>query len=357
MTASDSTVSTGGDFDVGERFCARGYVDFTNVCLSVNHDFIIGQAGGGDGTAEISGGNSVVSALAIADRSCAGGSGYITINCGAQFLVDGAGGNRCTRIGWAGTCNSAQLHVDGACTVVTINDPVNITMSNQGVIELGCDGTITGSSLIEFTTCAIIRGDGVLNLAIELGGGVFGTGDVASDVLVLGGLITQDSASDDFTINGSGTIQLGASDRIADAVDMVLGGGTFDLNGFSETIDNLSLSSTSTIAFKSGDSSQDFLFDDLNLNGNTLTITGWDGVAGAAGTGATFVSTSSYSIADLANVYFDGFGFGGIQLAGGEIVPNGAIPEPSTWFGGFSLLSLALWHCWRRRMRMRIRGP
>ena len=76
------------------------------------------------------------------------------------------------------------------------------------------------------------------------------------------------------------------------------------------------------------------------------------------------ISTAVLSQAELDEIYFDGYGLGARQV-GNEIIPDlvagsdGApvghvcvvlVPEASTWISGFSLLSFACWHGWRRKV-------
>jgi fibronectin-binding autotransporter adhesin len=62
------------------------------------------------------------------------------------------------------------------------------------------------------------------------------------------------------TIIDSGTLELGAADRIGDSSNLVLNGGTFATGGFSETFATLDVNANATIDFGSGDS--DLVFAD-----------------------------------------------------------------------------------------------
>ena len=147
-----------------------------------------------------------------------------------------------------------------------------------------------------------------------------------------------------------GTIQLGSDEVIPDTNDVILNGGTLDINGMNETIANLTLTANSTLSFNSGDSTQQLDISGLTLGAFTLTIDGWDGWLGAPGTGGKLVSSTSYSNAQLANVYFSDLGVtGATWLASGEIVP--AVPEPATWLGGGGLVVFAVAHFLRRRRK------
>ena len=164
------------------------------------------------------------------------------------------------------------------------------------------------------------------------------------------------------TING-GTVELGAANQIADASAIDLNGGTFSSGsgaGSSEdAMGTLTLSSTSTIALGTGVHSLNFADSSAIAWTGTLNITGWTGTGGAGGSstaGGVYIGGgATLTAAQLAQISFAGFGAGAVQLASGEILPGGAIPEPSTWWGGGGLLSLVLWHRWRRRKK--IRGP
>ena len=115
--------------------------------------------------------------------------------------------------------------------------------------------------------------------------------------------------------------------KIDNAIGMDLAGGNFHTGntvGNSETLDNLTLSAGSSIGLGTGVHSLTFA-DATGIDTNGLTITGWQGVGGnnSSGTaGRIFFSSNDFTVGELAAIYFDGYGAGARQLAGGEIVPD-----------------------------------
>jgi len=171
------------------------------------------------------------------------------------------------------------------------------------------------------------------------------------------GTIVLENTGNTFTGNitvNDGTVALGAA-SIPAGNDIILDGGTFSTglaSGFSETVTNLTLNSSSTLDF--GTAPHQLNITALNLNGFNLTITGWSGVSGGSGIGGQlFAFPGAYSVVDLANITFFGFPAGGMQLSSGEIVPFILIvtPEPSSWLWGGGLAAIVVWHFWRRQGR------
>lgn len=132
------------------------------------------------------------------------------------------------------------------------------------------------------------------------------------------------------TITG-GSIQMGASNVFANTGAMNLGGGNLSTGattGYTDTLGVLTLTDNSSISLGSG--SHYLVFANSSaaswVNGKVLTINGWAGTTGSAGTaGRIFVgnSVSGLSAAQLAQINFAGFpNTGAIILSNGEIVPN-----------------------------------
>ena len=146
---------------------------------------------------------------------------------------------------------------------------------------------------------------------------------------------------------------------IDDSVGLILNGGTFSTgSGVGQNEDamgTLTLSSTSTISLGTGVHEIHFADSSAIAWSGTLNITSWTGIVGLAGSstaGGVFIGGgATLTVGQLAQIQFAGFGPGAVQLASGEILPGSAVPEPSTWWGGGGLLSLVLYHRWRRRKR------
>jgi autotransporter-associated beta strand protein len=146
----------------------------------------------------------------------------------------------------------------------------------------------------------------------------------------------------------AGTLALGAGERIADASVLVLGGGTLDLNGFSETLGGLDLDADATIVL--GGASNVIAFGDsaaLDWGDFGLNIISFNG--GLAPQSVRFgTSSSGLSALQLGLITVDGMG-GYVLDTDGYLTT--AIPEPSAFavLAGLGALGVAATR--RRRVR------
>lgn len=148
-----------------------------------------------------------------------------------------------------------------------------------------------------------------------------------------------------------GTLLLGASNIIANNVQIKLSGGTLATGGNSDTVGKLTLSASSTIDMGSGSSILNF--DSATYSGGTLTITDWDGNANGGGSDQIHFITAP-NATFLANVYWADYGTTGAKMVGNEMVPISGppiVPEPGTVVGGALLVGFALWRLRRRFQR------
>src|SRR6266496_3570460 len=211
--------------------------------------------------------------------------------------------------------------------------------SYSGLITLGSSSSIITSGDINITNPGTITGSG---FGLTLGG--TGSGSVSSIIGTGAGTLTK-IGSGTWALSGAntytgtttittGTLQLGAADRISNNSNFILNGGTFGTgaaNGFSETVGTVNLSDNSTIALGTGSHTLTFSASSpvVWTSGKTLTITGWAGLYnGTSGTaGKIFVGSTSSGLSanQLKQIrFFDGSNnFPAIQLATGEVVPTG----------------------------------
>lgn len=158
-----------------------------------------------------------------------------------------------------------------------------------------------------------------------------------------------------------GTLSQTASDLITGGTNMQLSGGTWALNGNSQSAGNLgtlTVTADSVIDFGSGNSSKVYFAasGDTAWSGS-LIIQNWNGTPFTGG-GSTqlFFGDSLAGLTDsqLKNIYFynpNGLAPGyyqGILLKNGECVP---VPEASTVCGAIALCLLAGAHEYRRRIK------
>jgi len=151
----------------------------------------------------------------------------------------------------------------------------------------------------------------------------------------------QDAA---ITLTG-GSLRLDANNQINNSADMTLSGGTFNLNGKSETLDVASLTANSILDFGTLAGNSTLLFSSLTRTGGILTVANWDGMFLPGGGGNDqFRVTSLPSMTVLSNIQFSptavypvGFLPGARAINFGtyfELVPT--IPEPA----GLAILGL-----------------
>lgn len=252
-------------------------------------------------------------------------SGNATIN------VTGAGGNH--TIGSSGTIE------------VVLNDNLVVNHNTTGTFTLAAGMTGTGSFTKNGTgymiyykppqsTTGYYTGNTIINA------GTLQLGIVDDANVEIGG-------SPQIIING-GTLLYGGSNQIHDAAVMVMNGGTWNLNGYDETLASLTVSASSTIDLGfCGDSIVSFNGGVSYTSGSTLTIKNWDGFMGIGGGPDRIIFGTSVSSAFLSNVFWQNQNImGALQLASGEIIP---IPEASTVCMAIGMSSIALMHYIRRR--------
>lgn len=118
------------------------------------------------------------------------------------------------------------------------------------------------------------------------------------------------------TLVNDGTLRLGAAERIADSSDLIVNGGSFDLNGFSETVGSLS-GSGGVIDFGQSGSGQ--LIVNQSLNGE------YEG--GFSGTGGSLVKNGSATLTLSGSSAQTGSGnilinAGRVNAAGGNAIAD-----------------------------------
>ena len=137
-------------------------------------------------------------------------------------------------------------------------------------------------------------------------------------------------------ITVAGTMGLGAANKISDASNVNMKGGTFRTGsglGNSETVGTLTLSANSTIALGTGSHNLNFAASNgASWTGGTLLrVTGWTGgFNGTTGTAGKIFSGSSaeLSAGKLAQIYFvnGAATHTATQLSTGEVVPTATLP-------------------------------
>jgi autotransporter-associated beta strand protein len=142
----------------------------------------------------------------------------------------------------------------------------------------------------------------------------------------------------------AGTLALGLSNALPTTSALTLSGGTLALNGFSQSLGLLSVTSSSFVSFGSG-ATLTFANSSAQAWTGTLTISNYNTATnslrfGSTSSDLTGLQLTSIRFADYGNV------FGQIDAAG-FITPS-AIPEPSTYAAIFGAAALGF-AVWRRR--------
>lgn len=213
----------------------------------------------------------------------------------------------------------------GAIELVTVSGGGSQTSLNiTGAVTLTNQGTVTATNQSSASTATIT---GVAGSTYTQAGGstIMGT-DTRFEVPTL--QITGGT----FDLSGDSSY----TDRIADTVNITMGGGVFNTNGLSERgatsagVGTLTLQNTATIDMGSGSSI--LWFAAYDHQGGTLDIANWDGVVGQFGGTDQLRFTQELTQAQLGSIMFNG------QLAAqqsffsddGGYWEVAAIPEPTT---------------------------
>jgi len=253
-------------------------------------------------------------------------TGTINLNGGTlatdrQFVRDGSSATG------AGTAN----FVFNGGTLKALANQTDWLQSTTATIAGQNIGAGTGTlntnalALSSVTTTAVSTIDSngftvAINNNISGAGGFNIISSAGTGTVTFGGANTYTGAT---TVN-SGTLALGASNRIADTSAMVLGGGTFATAGFSETLNTLTINTTSVIDFGSGTSALVFADSSAITWNGTLTLSNFD-----VGTDSlNFTSSTGLTGTQLSAISLSGYTATGLDANG--FVTFTAVPEPNT---------------------------
>ena len=277
------------------------------------------------GTATLSGANTYSGGTTInngtvnANHATALGSGGVTLTGGALASTNGTAiGNTIALTGSAAINN---LTVTGALTQTGANT-LTLASSTLGAVNL------SGQTL----TTQVDSGSSTI-------GGVISNGSLAktgAGILLLSGNNTYTGG----TTISNGTLQLGASDRLANAGGVTIGAsGTFNLGGFSDKIGNLTASGGgATLDFGTAGGSNTLIFDTYTAPpSGVLVVNNWANTntfaTTVAGQTVGSIYISGYGVAQEAGSKTDnlyGTGANGAYL----LTPN--LPTGVVWQGNTS---------------------
>lgn len=267
--------------------------------------------------------------------------------------VQASGGDRVittTGIGFIhGYRIGGNLTVSGDNSLTLAGGKVtNVTNANNTLTNsiTAVGKSLTLASNVELSNDATGRTLTIDGAGSTLVSGLISNGSTSTSGLTKSGLgtLTLSNIGNSFTgpltIN-AGSVLLGASGVIADATPLVLGGGTFDLGGFSETLGTLTvggnsvldLGTTGTVSFASSESQA------------------WSGslsISGTFNTSSVRFGTSfgALTVGQLGAITVNGFGGFGLD-ADGFLT---AVPEPATWATLTGLVALGFVSCRRRKL-------
>jgi autotransporter-associated beta strand protein len=238
----------------------------------------------------------------------------------------------------------------------------NLTLNNGLKVVVGGDVTFAGFA--GAATTSIVGATQTGGAVSKLTFNVVSTTTIGSTI-TLGGagagennLSLVKSGASSLTLSGTGTytgatrveagtLRLGAANRIADTSTLVLAGGTFDVNGFSETLGALDLDATGFLDLDDAANVTGSI-SFANSSGSDWGSFGLSITASALGAQGIRFGTDAFSLnaGQLANITVNGQGGWTLDTQGYLT----AIPEPSSFAvlaGSAALGAVAL----RRRRR------
>jgi autotransporter-associated beta strand protein len=269
----------------------------------------------------------------------------------------------------SGSSDTVLCMIDGTLTLG--NDTTARSLTVEGDVELN-GGTVSGGTqggaggakgTLESTGGDFVNNGSTFTNAPNLTSTTSGSNSLTGSQGYTGigtltmagsGTFTLDQTIEAQTIDvQSGTLMLGAHDRIGNSTNMTLSGGTLATNGFSDQLGTLTLTQDSIIDFGGGDSILTFADSSAQAwdPNATLTIINWGGIA-IEGGGADQLffggNDSGLTQTQLGQIVFADYpGFGTGHLPDGEVVP---VPEPGAIAAAFGLTALI---GWRERKRLK----
>jgi len=293
---STGTLNLAGAIDTnGHTLTLDGTGPATNISGAISDSGAVIKNDSGtvtlSGNNTYSGGTTLNNGTLNANSATALGSGGVTVAGGTLASTNGSAVNNAVAL--TGSAGFNGITTSGTLTQTGSNTLVMQGATQSGAVNLSSTGTAQ--------TLTVQVDSGTSTISGAIGNGSASTGDLTktgSGTLVLGG---NNTYSGNTTIS-AGTLRLGASDRLADSTDVTIAGaGTFDLNGYSERIDNLTAGDGATINFGSTSGANTLLFD--NYTGpasGVMVVNNWE-------SGLDNLATTVGG-QDVSTIYFSGYG-------------------------------------------------
>ncbi|MGJ3242155.1 MAG: autotransporter-associated beta strand repeat-containing protein [Opitutales bacterium] len=332
--ATGTTVSDGGTLALDGTFSVSG------ENLFLNGDGAAGAAAlwSANGTQTW---NSTIELESASSIGVANGSDTLTLGQaitgnGEDLTIRGAG--TVDLSGGANLNSIGDLTIEGGTFDTSIwnqiNDNARVTVEAGGTLDLQDGGetvgSLAGAGDVQLSNTATSR---ILTFGGDDTDSTFsGTFDGAAGLTKTGSgnmtLTGSNTATGTFTVD-EGTLTLGATDTLDDAMDMTLDGGTLAIDGISDTLDAFTLQSTSDLDFL-GEAGGYLTFDDMTRNGGQLTIDNWIGNLGGNGDTRLQVTAGSLGGSLIDNITFTGWGDATLINLGGGLYE--VVPETSGFF-------------------------
>jgi autotransporter-associated beta strand protein len=247
-------------------------------------------------------------------------NGILSVNNGGQ--LGGGTLNLGLNASDVSQANNVALQVTAS---TTISQPVIVAANTSGATR-----TVQAflGNMMNLTSTIILNGT-----LSTFGNGQFNMSNVVSGAggLTLNGGSTTLSGANTYlgntTVNAGAILILGNSNTMPNASNINLNGGSLNSGGFSDQMNKLRVDANSSISLANGSHALTFANSSLEPWAGTLTIYGWNGLAGQSNAfgGRIMVGVGGLSAAQLALVTFDGRPGTPIILSSGELVPPGPI--------------------------------
>ena len=315
---SSSALNLNGNFDTKGNtitFNGSGNVNLAGVVSNSTGSGSLVQSGAGtttlSGANTYSGGTTLNAGTLKADNNSALGSGGLTINGGTLSSDSNNTVNNAITLNASAGLNN--ITTGGTLT----QNGGSYTLTMDGATQSGAVKLSNNNTARTLTINVDAGSSSAISGVIQNGGtGAGSLTKTGAGTLTLSGANTYSGTT---SVN-AGTLQLGASNVLSTASNLTLGGGTLNLNQNSNKVNNLTVSSSSTLDFGSGSTGNSFVFNGLTLaSPNILTINNYNGPDSSNFNGSgDFIGTLSNNLATskLNQIYFSGFGTGSLENNG-----------------------------------------
>jgi len=250
------------------------------------------------GSATLSGANSYTGGTTLnngtltANHNTALGTGSVTLAGGTLASTSGATINNTVSL----TANSGLTGITTSGTLTQTGG--SYTLAMDGATQSG-NINLSNNNTGRILTVQVDAAASALNGVIANGGtGAGGLTKTGAGTLTLGGANTYTGTT---TITG-GTLQLGASDRLADTSAVTIGAvGTLNLNGFSEKVGTLTAEGGAALDFGATPGANTFIFGTYSPpSSGVLVINNYE-----SGTDRLASTVASQNV---STIYFSGLG-------------------------------------------------